>query len=145
MNRDSVLTAASILPLEKDGTLYCFYLDPQNSAAVARVADAKVTIETHLAGLAEVYVAKSQNLAVKPSAKPKKGEPDIILQTFSYQTLFESDVDVERSVSINGTTKLEFTLPEPGLWFVYLRKKNVCWALELLPPPQDEHAFPSMQ
>ena len=145
VNRDSVLKAAPILPLEQDGILRCFYLDPKDTVSVARVADAKVTIETHLSGTPQMYIAKAQELAVKPSAKPKKGEPDIILQTFSYQSLFESDVDADCSVSINGTTKWEFTLPEPGLWFVYLRKKNICWVLELLPPAQDQHTFPSMQ
>lgn len=148
VNRDSTLVAADILPLEQDGILRFFYLNPEKPEAVAQVADAKVCIETHMAGLADIYVARAQEVTLPESAfkalaagakpgKVKKDEPEVTLMTYTYQSLMESEVEIERSVSINGTVKLEFTLPEPGLWFVYIRKQKLCWALQLPEPVID--------
>lgn len=139
VNRDSTLVAADILSLGD-----VFFLNPEKTEAVAQLTDAAVVIETHLSGLAEVYVAKAEEASMYQSAyvaqmsgqkipKPQKNEPVVKLETFTYKSLLETDVDVKRSESINGTIKLEFTLPEPGYWFVYLRKKNICWVIHYAP------------
>lgn len=145
INRDSTLVAADILTLEDT-----FFLNPEKTETVEVVAAPDVCIETHMSGIAEVYVAKAQAVVVPKSEyaarmqglkapKPKKDEPSVTLNTFTYKSLFESDVDVTRSESINGTVKLEFTLPEAGIWFVYLRKKNICWVISL-PAAEQEAA-----
>lgn len=143
INRDSTLVAAEILSLGD-----FFYLNPEKTETLAVVAAPEVCIETHMSGIAEVYVAKAQEVEMAQSTywaqvnglkvpKPRKDEPTVTLNLFTYKSLFESEVDVARSESINGTVKLEFTLPGPGIWFVYLRKKNICWAISL---PQAEQA-----
>ena len=191
INRDSTLVAADILTLEDT-----FFLNPEKTETVEVVAAPAVCIETHMSGIAEVYVAKAQAVVVPKSEyaarmqglktewldyartvaemsadwtdyyhnggtggwgnegyrahivnfmqglkapKPKKDEPSVTLNTFTYKSLFESEVDVTRSESINGTVKLEFTLPEAGIWFVYLRKKNICWVISL-PAAEQEAA-----
>ncbi len=142
VNRDSTLVAADILSLGD-----VFFLNPDKTEAVAKLASPAVSIETHISGLADVYVAKAEETPMYQSIyeaqmsgqripKPQKNEPVVTLETFTYKALIESDVEITRSESINGTIKLEFTLPEPGTWFVYLRKKNVCWVL-CLPPAED--------
>ena len=144
INRDSTLVAADILSLGD-----YFYLNPEKSETMAKVAAPAVCIETHLPGIAEVYVAKAQESVMTQAAyeaqlnglkvpKSKKDEPTVTLEMYTYKSLFESEVEVTRSESINGTVKLEFTLPEPGVWFVYLRKKNLCWVISYPPEEQKE-------
>ncbi len=144
INRDSTLVAADILSLGD-----YFYLNPEKTDAMAVVTAPEVCVETHMSGIAEVYVAKAQE-SVQPQSvyeaqrnglkvpKPKKGEPTVTLEMYTYKSLFESEVEVTRSESINGTVKLAFTLPEPGVWFVYLRKKNLCWVISYPPEEQKE-------
>lgn len=137
INRDSTLVAAEILSLGD-----FFYLNPAKTEPMAEVAAPAVCIETHITGIAEVYVAKAQEIVMTQSVysaqvngrkvpKSRMDEPVVTLEMFTYKSLFESEVNVVRSESINGTVKLEFTLPEPGVWFVYLRKKNICWVISL--------------
>lgn len=144
INRDSTLVASEILTI---GDM--FLLNPEKTETVATVTDPSVTIETHLSGAFDVYVAKSVSSQWAESTyrahieglkvpKPKKDEPVITLEVFTYKSLFESDIDVKRSESMNGTIKLEFTLPEPGVWFVYLRKKNLCWVISYPSEEQKE-------
>ena len=69
----------------------------------------------------------------KLNKKKDKAEKTIDLLGYTYTSLFESEIDAESITSINGTTKISFTLPEPGLYFIYLRRNGKCWAVDYKP------------
>ena len=147
IGRDSVLVFADIKTLErKDAKL--FYLDPGKLSDIAPVKEKDIVIETNTDGIADIYIAKAVTMAKVPVSvisTDKKSQPDskakknkkkgaepeetVDLLTYSYQTLFESNVDYTCETSINGTTKITFTLPEEGVWFVFLRKVGKCWVI----------------
>lgn len=142
VNRDSILVEAPIGTVYTRDSSKVFYLEPDQTEAIAAVLGPEVTIETSIAGISEVFVAKAvvtKNVPMsylKPDtsdagkkAKKKKDEEKVDIQTFTYATLFESEIETEVSTSINGTTKIVFTLPEPGLYYVYLRRLNKTWAI----------------
>ena len=108
-----------------------------------------------MANVSDVYIAKAlilNNIPVsllaskdndeaqnggKQSKKNKKNrapEETIDLYSYTYTTLFESEIDAQVETSINGTTKISFTLPEPGIYFVYLRRIGACWAVKYQQP-----------
>ena len=74
--------------------------------------------------ISDVYVFKAT------LRNAQSGKEVIELFTYTYEDLFNSKINVKHSVSINGTQKLLFTVPEPGVYFVYLRNLNKCWVFE---------------
>lgn len=142
VNRDSILVEATIGTVYTRDSSKVFYLEPDHTETIATVTGPEVTIETSIQGISDIFVAKAvvtKNVPMsylKPDttdagkkAKKKKDEEKVDIQTFTYATLFESEIETEVSTSINGTTKIVFTLPEPGLYYVYLRRLNKTWAI----------------
>lgn len=154
INRDStMLKVETIQLLSKDSSKF-FVIDPGKMELVAKVNGKDVFIETNTPGISDIYVAKAMLLKnmpvsllpskdkkdVQPSEKKllyhkknKEPEKTIDLYGYTYATLFESEIDAESITSINGTTKISFTLPEPGIYFVYLRRIGTCWAIDYKP------------
>ena len=82
--------------------------------------------------ISDVYVFKG----TKRAATITENKEQTQLYTYTYADLFQSEVDVKKTISINGTTKLEFEVPEFGDYFVYLRKLNKCWFFKCQDPNQ---------
>lgn len=152
INRDSVLVFSDIKKLTKRDSTKVFYIDPEKLGSIAKVNDKSVVIETNLADISDIYIAKAMDLINVPKKvlSPAKEVPQDVdrrknrrrpkdieivetvdLLTFTYESLFLSNVDYSSETSINGTTKISFDLPEPGTWFVYLRKIDKCWTIQL--------------
>ena len=143
VNRDSTLHRIDPIELiNKDSTKF-FVIDPAKMNLVAQVTNKDVVIETNTPGISDIYIAKAMVLRNMPvsllpsngNSQPekKKGrneqEETTDLFGYTYTSLFESDIDAKVETSINGTTKISFTLPEPGIFFIYLRKVGTCWAI----------------
>ena len=163
INRDSTLfTIETIQLMSKDSGKF-FVIDPAKMEHVAKVKRENVVIETNTLDASGIYIAKAlllkhipmsqilpkDNKGVQPAEKKsifskKKKEPEktVNLYGYTYTTLFESDIEAKSVTSINGTTKISFTLPEPGIYFVYLRKDGTCWAVDYRPDGHNlENAF----
>lgn len=150
INRDSTLFKMETIQLMSKDSGKFFVIDPEKMGLVAKVNTKDVFIETNTPGISDIYIAKALLLKnmpvsmlpskdkkdVQPSEKKPKNnrknkvEKTIDLYGYTYTTLFESNIDAEAITSINGTTKISFTLPEPGLYFVYLRRNGICWAID---------------
>lgn len=150
INRDSTLLKVETIQLMSKDSSKFFVIDPEKMGLVAKVNTKDVFIETNTPGISDIYIAKALLLKnmpvsmlpskdkkdVQPSEKKPKNnrknkvEKTIDLYGYTYTTLFESNIDAEAITSINGTTKISFTLPEPGLYFVYLRRNGICWAID---------------
>lgn len=150
INRDSTLFKMETIQLMSKDSGKFFVMDPEKMELVAKVNRKDVFIETNTPGISDIYIAKALLLKnipesllpakdkkdVQPSEKKPKNnrknkvEKTIDLYGYTYTTLFESNIDAEAITSINGTTKISFTLPEPGLYFVYLRRNGICWAID---------------
>lgn len=154
INRDSTLLKVETIQLMSKDSSKFFVIDPEKMGLVAKVNTKDVFIETNTPGISDIYIAKALLLKnmpvsmlpskdkqdVQPSEKkPKlnkkkdKAEKTIDLFGYTYTSLFESEIDAESITSINGTTKISFTLPEPGLYFIYLRRNGTCWAVDYKP------------
>lgn len=154
INRDSTLLKVETIQLMSKDSGKFFVIDPEKMGLVAKVNTKDVFIETNTPGISDIYIAKALLLKnmpvsmlpskdkqdVQPSEKkPKlnkkkdKAEKTIDLFGYTYTSLFESEIDAESITSINGTTKISFTLPEPGLYFIYLRRNGTCWAVDYKP------------
>lgn len=154
INRDSTLFKMETIQLMSKDSGKFFVMDPEKMELVAKVNRKDVFIETNTPGISDIYIAKALLLKnmpvsmlpskdkqdVQPSEKkPKlnkkkdKAEKTIDLFGYTYTSLFESEIDAESITSINGTTKISFTLPEPGLYFIYLRRNGTCWAVDYKP------------
>lgn len=150
INRDSTLIKVETIQLVNKDSSKFFVIDPSKMNLVANVVTKNVFIETNTTGVSDIYVTKALILSdmpvsmiatkdnkvaqddgkkAKKSKKNKEPEETIDLYSYTYTTLFESDIDAEVETSINGTTKISFTLPEPGIYFVYLRRVGTCWAI----------------
>lgn len=124
INRDSVITYANIKEYQYAGPFKMYYLDPVLDSTIVKVNTPDVTIETNMESISDVYVFK----AIPRSAHSGKEVTQLL--TYTNEDLFASNIEVEHSVSINGTQKLLFTVPEPGIYFVYMRNVNKCWVFE---------------
>ncbi len=154
INRDSTLLKVEMIQLMSKDSGKFFVIDPGKMGLVAKVRKKDVFIETNTSGVSDIYIAKAllfKNMPAsvlpaedkkdaRPSEKrPKinkkkdKAEKTIDLYGYTYATLFESEIYAESVTSINGTTKISFTLPEPGIYFIYLRRNGTCWALDYRP------------
>lgn len=152
INRDSTISEVETIMLLNQDSIKFFVIDPDKFNLVAQVGSAEVTVETNISGVADVYIAKAMKLKniplsligkqsedddqssakkTKKFKKSKQQEPVnlIDLYAYTYSTLFESEIDADTSTSINGTTKIVFTLPDTGIYFVYLRRLGICWAI----------------
>ena len=151
INRDSTLHKVETIQLMSKDSCKFFVVDPEKMGLVAKVNTKDVFIETNTPGISDIYIAKALLLKnmpvsvlpskdkkdVQPSEKkPKinkkkdKAEKTSDLYGYTYATLFESEIEAESVTSINGTTKISFTLPEPGIYFIYLRRNGTCWAID---------------
>ena len=124
INRDSVITYANIREYQYAGPFKMYYLDPILDSTIVKVNTSDITIETNMEPISDVYVFK----AIPRDAQSDKGITELL--TYTYEDLFNSKIEVKHSISINGTQKLKFTVPEPGIYFVYLRNINKCWVFE---------------
>ncbi len=124
INRDSVITYANIKEYQYAGPFKMYYLDPVLDSTIVKVKTSDITIETNMELISDVYVFKAV------PRKAQTGKDVIELLTYTYEELFNSNIVVEHSISINGTQKLTFTVPEPGAYFVYLRNINKCWVFD---------------
>lgn len=155
INRDSLLVDAEIQFVYSADSNKVFYLNPDKyEEAITHVNEADIVIETSLEGVSDVFLAAAKKLEnvplsiirpeeadarTKSSRKnSRKQEPikTVDLITYTYATLFESVLAVNTSVSMNGITKLECTLPEPGYYVIYLRWLNKCWVIDYSPEPK---------
>lgn len=146
VNRDSVLVEAEIEFIYTSDSSKIFFLNPDKPELIAEVSSPEVVIETSVAGVGEVFVAKAKDVKAVPmtvlrpetqatdkkSAKKRSKEPvkvvDIV--TYTYASLIESELVADVSTSINGTTSISFTLPEPGSYFVYLHRLGKVWVVK---------------
>lgn len=147
VNRDSLLTFANILKLEKPGMLTTYYLDPQiipenepggkltgkhkkdvptKPLNIVPVREKQVVIETNTPDINDIYVMKANEQLA--NLVPKKNPVKILCYTDS--DLIRSTIKVEMETSINKTTRITFNLPEPGIYFVYLRGLDKSWVIE---------------
>lgn len=146
INRDSTLYRVETIELLNADSTKFFVINPAKMDLVAQVSSGDVVIETNTPGISDIYIAKAKVLKDAPVSliAPKdnsqtdnarkrrgRGEPEETqdLFGFTYMTLFESTIDAQVETSINGTTKISFSLPDPGIFFVYLRKVGTCWAI----------------
>ena len=132
INRDSVITFASIKEYQYMGPFQLYYLDSKEDSSAVVINTKKVFIETNTPDITDVYVFKGTKRTATVTADKEQME----LYTYTYADLFQSEIDVEKTVTINGTTKLEFTVPDFGEYFVYLRKHNKCWFFKCQDPNQ---------
>ncbi len=154
INRDSALLRIETIQLKSKDSGKFIVIDPEKMEHVAKVKRENVFIETNIPEVSDIYIAKALLLKdipvsllhskdkkdVQPSEKKlkvnkkkDKAEKTIDLYGYTYTSLFESEIDAESITSINGTTKISFTLPEPGLYFIYLRRNGTCWAVDYKP------------
>lgn len=154
INRDSTLLKVETIQLMSKDSGKFFVIDPEKMGLVAKVNTKDVFIETNTPGISDIYIAKAlllKNMPVsmlpskdkqdvqpsekklKVNKKKDKAEKTIDLYGYTYTSLFESEIDAESITSINGTTKISFTLPVPGLYFIYLRRNGTCWAVDYKP------------
>lgn len=124
INRDSVIRYANIKEYQYTGPFKLYYLDPVLDSTIVKVNTPDIAIETNMGPISDVYVFKAT------PRNAQAGKETIELLTYTYEDLFNSKINVKHSVSINGTQKLLFTVPEPGVYFVYLRNLNKCWVFE---------------
>lgn len=124
INRDSVIRYANIKEYQYTGPFKLYYLDPVLDSTIVKVNTPDIAIETNMEPISDVYVFKAT------PRNAQSGKDSIELLTYTYEDLFNSKINVKHSVSINGTQKLLFTVPEPGVYFVYLRNLNKCWVFE---------------
>ena len=149
INRDSILFKIETIQLMNTDSSKFFVIDPTKMEHVAKVKRDNVFIETNTPNVSDIYIAKAlllkdipmsllqpkDNKGVQPAEKKsklRKREPEKTANVYgyTYTTLFESDIDANSVTSINGTTKISFTLPEPGIYFIYLRRNGTCWAVD---------------
>ncbi len=152
INRDSILVDADVRFVFTSDSNKVFYVNPDKyESAVTHVKDANIIIETSLKDVSDVFLAAAKKLenvplsiihpeegdetAKRSRKNSRKQEPvkTVDLITYNYASLFESSLKVSTSVSMNGITKLEFTLPEPGFYVIYLRWLNKCWVIDYSP------------
>ncbi len=163
INRDSALLRIETIQLKSKDSGKFIVIDPEKMEHVAKVKRENVFIETNIPEVSDIYIAKALLLKDIPVSllhskdkkdeqpsekkskiikKKDKAEKTIDLYGYTYATLFESEIEAESVTSINGTTKISFTLPEPGVYFVYLRKNGTCWAIDYRPNGHNlENAF----
>lgn len=133
INRDSTLAFADISEYQYVGPFQLYYLDNAKDSLKTVINTPKVCIETSTSGISDIYVFK----ATKRKATANKGKEELELYTYTYADLFESDIEVDKSTTINGTTRLKFDLPEEGDYFVYLRKLDKCWFFSYYEKPEN--------
>lgn len=163
INRDSALLRIETIQLKSKDSGKFIVIDPEKMEHVAKVKRENVFIETNIPEVSDIYIAKALLLKDIPVSllhskdkkdeqpsekkskiikKKDKAEKTIDLYGYTYATFFESEIEAESVTSINGTTKISFTLPEPGVYFVYLRKNGTCWAIDYRPNGHNlENAF----
>lgn len=132
INRDSVITFAAINEYQYMGPFNLYYLDSKTDSTSVTVNTKDITIETNTPDISDVYVFKGTKRTATVSEKKKQMD----LYTYTYADIFQSDIDVKKTITINGTTKLEFTVPDFGEYFVYLRKLDKCWFFKCYDPNQ---------
>lgn len=130
INRDSVITFANIKEYQYVGPFQLYYLDSQDDSTAVAINTRNITIETNTPNISDVYVFKG----TKRTATITENKEHLELYTYTYADLFQSEIDVKKTITINGTTKLEFVVPEYGEYFVYLRKLNKCWFFKCYNP-----------
>ncbi len=134
INRDSTIVFVNIKEQLFNNMFKLFYLIPE-ADKIPLVYDKHVTIETSMADISDIYVCKerkiiAQNSSVKKRAWDKKGDNLITVSGFTYGDMMESTIKVSQRTSINGTTKIEFYVDEPGRYYVFLHGQNKCWAVD---------------
>jgi hypothetical protein len=107
-------------------------LDSQDDSTAVTINTRNITIETNTPNISDVYVFKG----TKRTATITENKEHLELYTYTYADLFQSEIDVKKTITINGTTKLEFVVPEYGEYFVYLRKLNKCWFFKCYNPSE---------
>ncbi len=132
INRDSLINFVTINEYQYVGPFKLYYLDAEADSAAVVINTKNVFIETNTSEISDVYVFKG----TKRAATITENKEQTQLYTYTYADLFQSEVDVKKTISINGTTKLEFEVPEFGDYFVYLRKLNKCWFFKCQDPNQ---------
>lgn len=132
INRDSVLTFATINEYQYMGPFQLYYLDNKEDSTAVTVNTKEIIIETNTSHVSDVYVFKG----TKRTATVTENKSQMELYTFTYADLFQSEIDVKKTITINGTTKLEFDVPDYGEYFVYLRKLDKCWFFKCYDPNQ---------
>lgn len=163
INRDSTLLKIETIQLMSKDSGKFFVIDPAKMEHVAKVKRENVFIETNTTDVSDIYIAKALLLKdiplsllpskdkdeVQPSEKKlknnkkkKETEKTTNVYGYTYTTLFESEIEAKSITSINGTTKISFILPEPGIYFIYLRRNGTCWAIDYRPDGHNlENAF----
>lgn len=130
INRTAPIDFATINEYHFVGPFQVYYLDSQRDSSIVEVLGKEVSIETSISDITDVYVFN----AVKRNAKLVDNKESVELYTYTYSDVLLSSIEVAKSISINGTTKLEFVLPDYGEYFVYLRKLNKCWFFRSVNP-----------
>ena len=143
INRDSTINFATIKEYQYMGPFHLYYLESKEDSAAVTVNTKNIVIETNTSDISDVYVFKG----TKRTATLTENKEQMELYTYTYADLFQSDIDVKKTITINGTTKLEFTVPDYGEYFVYLRNLNKCWFFKCCDPVMKEfitaNVFPS--
>jgi len=132
INRDSVITFASINSYQYIEPFQLYYLDSKEDSTAVIIDTKDVVIETNTPDISDVYVFK----ATRRKATITENKDQLELYTYTYADLFQSEIEVKKTITINGTTKLEFVVPDYGEYFVFLRKLNKCWFFKCYDPNQ---------
>lgn len=123
INRDNPIAFAKVQQYQYTGPFQMYYVTPQDTVGMQHVRDRHVTIETNTDDIRDIYIFK----ATEREGKSPASKDPVMMLTYTYEDLFQSNIDYDFSISINGTSKIAFDVPEPGHYFVYLRKINKCW------------------
>ncbi len=144
INRDSTLCMVNPVDIvtEEGHRLFCIGVE---EAPIAVVSTGHITIETRLSAPDDILVCKTLQqdipisrlgLPVDGTAKKKKQyvEPTQAVHAFTAEMLLGSSLEVVQTVNINEISSIEATLPEAGVYAVYLRRAGTCWVVDYRPP-----------
>lgn len=108
-----------------------YYIDTNSNSNIVYLDTSYVSIETSIKDIQDIYIFKALTKQIPLDKKQKRVyQADYLcLTTFTYTQVFESDIRYERTLSMNGTTKIDFILPSPGTYFIYLKEENKCWVI----------------
>ena len=128
INRDKKLSFVDFVERTYSNTFSLYVMDSAKEKDLTVVTDASVSIETSLSGISGVNVFEAKLRDVTVSRKEKMS-----MWSYSFEDMYRSTVTVEQNLSMNGTSKIDFTLPAPGIYVVFIKSLGRAWVIKYDP------------
>lgn len=128
LNRDKKLSFIDFDERTYSNTFSLYVLDSSKEKDLTPISDNKVTIETSMPDISDVYVVEAKRREITVSKKEKKQ-----MWSYSFGDVFKSAIKVVQSKSMNGTTKIDFSLPSPGVYVVFVKSIGRTWVINYNP------------